>query len=74
MPSPSSSALIRERQREGIALAKQRGAYRRRKRSLTPLQVVEQAAAGEAKAALGREFGVSRETVYQYLRAAANAG
>ena len=29
-------ALIRERQREGIALAKQRGAYCGRKRALTP--------------------------------------
>ncbi len=28
-------ALIRERQREGIALAKQRGAYRGRKRALS---------------------------------------
>jgi DNA-binding phage protein len=25
-------------------------------------------AAGEAKAKLAREFGISRETVYQYLR------
>ena len=29
-------ALIRERQREGIALAKQRGAYRGRKKALAP--------------------------------------
>jgi len=29
-------ALIRERQREGIALAKQRGAYRGRKKALSP--------------------------------------
>jgi DNA invertase Pin-like site-specific DNA recombinase len=67
-------ALIRERQREGIALAKQRGAYRGRSRSLTAVQVAdlrERAAAGEAKTVLAREFGVSRETVYQYLRAVA---
>jgi DNA invertase Pin-like site-specific DNA recombinase len=66
-------ALIRERQREGIALAKQRGAYRGRKRSLTADQVAELArrcAGGEAKTALAREFGISRETVYQYLRVA----
>ena len=65
-------ALIRERQREGIALAKQRGAYRGRKRSLTAEQISqlhERAAAGAAKAMLAREFGISRETVYQYLRA-----
>ncbi|WP_182047594.1 recombinase family protein [Curtobacterium sp. ME26] len=58
--------LIRERQREGIALAKQRGVYRGRTRSLTPIQVAdlrEQAAAGVPKTVLAKEFGVSRETV-----------
>jgi DNA invertase Pin-like site-specific DNA recombinase len=66
-------ALIRERQREGIALAKQRGAYRGRTRSPATAQVGEltlRAAAGEAKTPLAQEFGISRETVYQYLRAA----
>ncbi len=65
-------ALIRERQREGIALAKQRGAYRGRKKALSPEQVSDlqrRAAAGEQKASLAREFGISRETLYQYLRA-----
>ena len=64
-------ALIRERQREGIALARQRGAYRGRKKALAPEQVAElrqRAAAGEKKAQLAREFGISRETLYQYLR------
>ena len=65
-------ALIRERQREGIALAKQRGAYRGRKKALLPEQVAElrqRVAVGEQKATLSREFGISRETLYQYLRA-----
>ncbi|MCP4899412.1 MAG: recombinase family protein [bacterium] len=64
-------ALIHERQREGIALAKQRGAYRGRKKSLSPEQVItlkQKVAAGEQKAKLAREFGISRETLYQYLR------
>ena len=64
-------ALIRERQREGIALAKQRGAYRGRKKALSDEQAIivrQRAAAGEAKAQLAREFGISRETLYQYLR------
>lgn len=64
-------ALIRERQREGIALAKQRGAYRGRKKALADGQVVElrrRAGAGERKATLAREFGISRETLYQYLK------
>ena len=64
-------ALIRERQREGIALAKQRGAYRGRKKSLSPEQAAQlrqRVQAGERKASLAREFGISRETLYQYLR------
>lgn len=36
-------ALIRERQREGIALAKQRGAYRGRKKSLSSERIAETA-------------------------------
>jgi len=64
-------AILLERQREGIALAKARGAYKGRKPSLTPEQVVQlrqRAMAGERKAALAREFKVSRETLYAYLR------
>jgi DNA invertase Pin-like site-specific DNA recombinase len=64
-------ALIGERQREGIALAKQRGAYRGRKKALVNNQVVElhrRVSAGEPKAALAREYGISRETLYQYLK------
>ena len=67
-------SLIRERQREGIALAKARGAYRGRRRSVSDEQAVERrcrVASGVPKAALARELGVSRETVYQYLRAPA---
>lgn len=66
-------ALIRERQREGIALAKQRGVYRRtgRKKALSADNIAalrERVAAGEQKAKVAREFGISRETLYQYLR------
>lgn len=64
-------ALMRERQREGIALAKQRGAYRGRKKALSPEHIKElqkRVGAGEQKAKLAREYGISRETLYQYLR------
>ena len=64
-------ALIRERQREGIALAKQRGAYRGRKRSLSGKDIAEvrrRIDAGEKKAKVAREYGISRETLYQYLK------
>ena len=62
-------SLIRERQREGIALAKKAGVYRGRKPSLTPERISQlraRVAAGEKKAALAREFGISRETLYSY--------
>ncbi|MGA3316666.1 MAG: recombinase family protein [Candidatus Korobacteraceae bacterium] len=65
-------SLIRERQREGIALAKKAGVYRGRKPSLTAEQAEnlrERVAAGEKKAGLAREFGISRETLYAYLHA-----
>lgn len=67
-------ALIRERQREGIALAKQRGAYKGRKKTLTPeraAELVQRSANGIPKTVLGGEYGrQSEETVYQYLRQA----
>jgi DNA invertase Pin-like site-specific DNA recombinase len=66
-------ALILERQREGIAAAKARGAYTGRKPALDgeqARQLRERAAAGERKSLLATEFGISRETVYSYLRAA----
>lgn len=65
-------ALIRERQREGIAAAKKRGVYGGRKPSLKPDQVVElkrRVGEGDKKAVIARDFGISRETLYQYLRA-----
>ena len=65
-------SLIRERQREGIALAKKAGVYKGRKPSLTPERVIDlrkRVKAGEKKAALAREFKISRETLYNYLAA-----
>jgi DNA invertase Pin-like site-specific DNA recombinase len=67
-------SLIRERQREGITLARQRGAYRGRKKTRDherAAELVSRAAAGAPKSMLARDFGISRETVYQYLRQAA---
>jgi DNA-binding CsgD family transcriptional regulator len=68
---------ILERQREGIAAARQRGAYTGRKPALTAGQareLRERAATGERKSALAAEFGISRETVYSYLRTASATG
>jgi DNA invertase Pin-like site-specific DNA recombinase len=65
-------SLIRERQREGIAVAKKVGVYRGRKPLLTDEQADDlrkRVASGGKKAVLAREFGISRETLYQYLHA-----
>ena len=62
--------LIKERQREGIAIAKKRGAYAGRKRTLTAEQAIvllERIAAGESKTKLANELGVSRNTIYMYV-------
>ena len=64
-------SLIRERQREGIALAKKRGAYRGRKKILSEDELKEffkRVKSGEMKSKIARDFGISRETLYQYLR------
>ncbi|RQZ40058.1 recombinase family protein [Burkholderia sp. Bp9099] len=69
-------SLIRERQREGIAIAKAKGVYKGRAPSLNAAQIEAlrtRAAAGEKKAVLAREFGISRETLYQYLRASTSS-
>jgi DNA invertase Pin-like site-specific DNA recombinase len=58
-------ALILERQREGIAAARQRGVYTGRKPALTPERaraLPERAAAGERKSALATEFGISLDS------------
>jgi DNA invertase Pin-like site-specific DNA recombinase len=67
-------SLIRERQREGIAIAKTKGVYAGRKPSLDADKVAELIAKDKAnghknRAGLARELGISRETLYQYLRA-----
>ena len=67
--------LINERQREGIALAKKRGAYHGRKRTLTAAQaaaLLELVSAGESKTKLAKELGVSRNTVYMYVSRGGN--
>lgn len=64
-------AIILERQREGIAIAKAEGKYKGGKAKLVPDQVaalVSRVNAGEPKAKVARDFGISRETLYQYLK------
>jgi DNA invertase Pin-like site-specific DNA recombinase len=66
-------SMIKERQREGIAIAKSKGVYKGGKPKLTPEQVREvkaRAAAGESRTKLAKEYGISRPTLYAYLSTA----
>ena len=63
-------SMIKERQREGIAIAKAKGKYKGRKPSLTPAQVdevVELKANGVSIAEIARRYGVSRPSIYRAL-------
>lgn len=63
-------SLIRERQREGIAAAKASGKQIGAKPKLSKAkikEIKERIELGEGKVALAREFGISRQTLYNYL-------
>lgn len=70
-------SMIKERQREGIEKAKERGVYKGRPREKSAEEVArivaEATAPGAVKAQVAKAHGISRETLYQYLRAAAPA-
>ena len=63
--------LIKERQREGIAIAVAKGdVYKGRVKSLKAAQVEElkaQVASGIPKATVARNLGISRKSLYNYL-------
>lgn len=63
-------SMIRERQREGIELAKKRGVYKGRKP--TDASVIEKArekiALGVPLARVAREAGIARSTLYRHLK------
>ncbi|MGP5029489.1 MULTISPECIES: recombinase family protein [Corynebacterium] len=63
-------AIIRERQAEGIARAKERGVYKGRAKALTDEQLAqarELVGAGVPKAEVARRLGIGRTTLYSYL-------
>ena len=64
-------AIIRERQKEGIFLAKKVGAYKGRKLKLTDEQIEllqRRVNSGDKKCQVAKELHISRETLYAYLR------
>jgi DNA invertase Pin-like site-specific DNA recombinase len=63
-------SVIRERQLQGIAIAKAKGAYKGRKKALTTDEQTELkalAAAGANKTVLAKQFDISRQTLYTYV-------
>lgn len=65
--------LIRERQREGIAKAKERGVYKGKKPKITDPTVIAQlvsdaTALGANKTKVAAKYSISRETLYKYLK------
>lgn len=64
-------SLIRERQREGIALVKMRGGKLGRGKALTPEKektMMEKLAMGIPKARITPDLEVSRQTVFRYAK------
>ena len=63
--------LLRERQREGIAIAKRKGVYKGRRPSLDASKMAalrSRLESGAPKALVAREFGISRQTLYTALQ------
>ncbi|MBS0986940.1 recombinase family protein [Acetobacter thailandicus] len=64
-------ALIRERQKEGQIAARAKGKVPGRRPKLSPEQITvikARVSAHEPKAQIARDFGISRETLYAYLK------
>jgi len=63
-------SLIRERQKEGVQIAKANGVYKGRKQSMTDGRIAEikqRVAEGEPKAKIAKDLKISRDTLYRYL-------
>ncbi|MBK5276288.1 MAG: recombinase family protein [Desulfuromonadales bacterium] len=63
-------AIIRERQKEGVQIAKAKGVYKGRKREMTDERIAElkrRVNDGEPKAVVAKEMKISRDTLYRYM-------
>lgn len=63
-------AVIKERQMAGIAIAKEKGIYKGRKKALSKKEIDEVRIlneSGEPKSHIAEKFGISRQTLYKYL-------
>jgi len=62
-------AIIKERQKEGVQIAKAKGAYKGRKQEMSEERIAEikqRIANGEPKARIAKEMKISRDTLYRY--------
>lgn len=63
-------SLIKERQKEGIAIAKQKGKYKGRTKSIsseTLKQIEQEIINGKPKSRIAKEYNIARSTLYNYL-------
>ncbi|MBV2146677.1 recombinase family protein [Sphingobium sp. AS12] len=65
--------IRKERQRDGIDRAKANGVYRGRKPSIDTARIETLMAAGMTPAAIAREMGIGRASVYRLIGATASA-
>ena len=63
--------MIRERQREGIAIAKAKGKYKGRKKAVTEQQVLEikeLVLQGKSKQSIAKQYGLSNRSIFRYTK------
>jgi len=60
--------FIKDRQRAGIEVAKGKGVYRGRRKTVDEAEIHTRMASGSTKAQVARDMGVSRMTVYRALQ------
>jgi len=63
--------LIKERQKEGVQIAKAKGLYKGRKQEMTPEKIAEikhRVDSGDAKTTIAKDMGISRDTLYRYIK------
>lgn len=65
--------IRRDRQRDGIERAKANGVYRGRRASIDTARIESLIAAGMAPAAIARDMGIGRASVYRLMRRAGAA-
>jgi len=60
--------FIKDRQRAGIEVAKGKGAYKGRRKTVDEAEIYTRMASGNTKAQVARDMGLSRMTVYRALQ------